>query len=269
MHARFTRDALKTLRDFATSLAGPLFEERCAACAAPVSGRFPRKHSIAPPLCAGCAAALRRREGGYCPACGNMTALPNAAPSLCGACIIRRDAGKPLPWGTLTFFASYEGALRELILRCKAGHDLPLALLLGHLLASLPGIQGPYDAVIPIPLHGAKLRNRGFNQALEMARPLARRLNAPLAPELLTRTVKTRTQTGLSLADRKRNVRGAFAAPKSVRGKHLLLIDDVATTGATLEEAALALKNQGALLIDVAVLARAAKQLSAAPPIIV
>lgn len=190
-----------------------------------------------------------------------MTVSPEPEPALCGSCLIRRNAGKPPPWENLFFFNSYEGALRDLILRCKAGQDLPLALPLGLLLASHPGIRAEYDAVVPIPLHEAKLKKRGFNQALEIARPLARRLNAPLAPHLLARIKKTHTQTGLSLVERKRNVHEAFAAPGSARGMRLLVVDDIATTCSTLEEAAQTLKNEGALRVDAAILARTPEHL--------
>ncbi|CAK7029150.1 MAG: hypothetical protein DELT_02708 [Desulfovibrio sp.] len=237
---------LPALRVFA-----PLFEHRCAACAAPV----PAETHFCERLCATCLDKLARRQGGFCTSCGNMTADASAAPSLCSSCLMKQHAGKT-SWDAFFFFASYEGFLRDLILRCKAAGELPLALPLGLLLASHPAITGPYDAIIPIPLHQAKLRKRGFNQTLEMAKPLATRLDAPIRPDLLVRAVRTRTQSGLSLEKRKQNMRGAFAANNAVGGLRVLLVDDIATTCATLEEAARSLHKKGAASIDVAVLAR-------------
>lgn len=231
----------------------PLFERRCAACAVPV----PAGHDgTNPPLCAACAEKLRRRTGGYCPACGNMTALPWTEPALCGPCLRKKTEGGLSPLEAFYFFASYEGLLRELILRCKSARELSLAFLLGNLLAGHPGITGPYDAVIPVPLHSAKLRARGFNQAQEIARPLAARLRAPLRPELLARAKPTHTQSGLTLTERRRNVHGAFVAAAEVRAMRLLLVDDIATTCATLEEAAASLLERGAAGVHAAVLGR-------------
>lgn len=130
-----------------------------------------------------------------------------------------------------------------------------LARLLGTLLAAHPGLTGHYDTVVPIPLHPRRLRERGFNQALELAKPLAEHLGAPLEFARLARTGYTHPQAGLSLKERKRNVRGLFAA-EGVTGKRLLLVDDIATTCATLESAATALLHAGAVSVDVAVAAR-------------
>lgn len=238
----------------------PLLEKRCAACSSPVAASADGNgEETRLCLCSACSEKLILRRGGYCPVCGNLTTLPDAEPSLCGACLTRRNVGEPQPWGALFFFAPYEGFLRDLILRCKATQELPLARLLGELLASHPGISAGiphYDAIVPVPLHAAKLRKRGFNQALEMAKPLARRMNAPLLRDALRRTAETHSQSGLSLEDRKRNVHAAFAATGDIAGKRVLLVDDIATTCATLEEAAIALKKSGVEHIDAAVIAR-------------
>lgn len=245
-----------------SGLFAPLLEKRCAACSAPIAWEDAATEHTA--LCASCSGKLQRRHGGYCPVCGNMTALDTACPSVCGTCISRRDTGKAQPWNALFFFAAYEGYLRDLILRCKAGQELPLARLLGSLLAGHPGISpsispgtaNGYDAVIPIPLHVAKLRKRGFNQALEMARPVSKRLGVPLLHNTLVRTAETHSQSGLTIEDRKRNVHNAFETKTNLKGLKVLLVDDIATTCATLEEAALTLKKSGVEYIDAAVLAR-------------
>lgn len=112
------------------------------------------------------------------------------------------------------------------------------------------------DAVTPVPLHADRLRERGFNQSQELARPLAAASGAPLSPALLRRARATAHQIGLNRAERQANLLGAFTAHASVRGKTILLVDDTLTTGATLRLAARALLDQGALAVDVAVAAR-------------
>lgn len=231
-------------------LFAPLLEQRCTACAAPVPLARNRNAAL-PPLCPACVSGLARRRGGYCPRCGNLTALPETAPALCGTCLTASR-----PWERFFFHGAYQGLLRDLILRFKSSHDLYLAGLLGGLLATHPEIAGPYDAVIPLPLHATRLRERGFNQAAELAAPLAKRLGVPVFRTGLVRIKKTRSQTGLSLRERKDNVRGIFTAARNVAGLRLLLVDDIATTCASLENAAAALLSSGAAAMDVAVLAR-------------
>ncbi len=226
----------------------PLLESRCVSCAAPIPHSMFR--APGPALCGTCSAALVRRTGGHCSRCGDLAASPHAPPSPCGDCL----AGER-PWDRFHFHAAYQGLARELLLRFKNGHELPLGNALGKLLAAHPDITGSYDAVIPMPLHGCRMRERGFNQALELARPLARRLGVPLAPGLLRRTAYTYPQAGLSLEARRENVRGLFVSSDAVPLR-LLLVDDIATTCATLESAAAALKLAGAAIVDVVVFAR-------------
>ena len=117
------------------------------------------------------------------------------------------------------------------------------------------------ELVVPVPLHRWRLLARRFNQAAVLAGLLARRANAPVAPDLLVRTRRTPPQTRLSGAERRRNVRGAFAVRRGraplVAGRNVLLVDDVLTTGATASACARALRKAGAARVDVATLARA------------
>ncbi|SBW05265.1 Phosphoribosyltransferase [uncultured delta proteobacterium] len=245
---------LRFARRFAACLA-PLRESRCASCATPVPLQAPDT-PFGATLCPSCAAALARRTAGYCTRCGNLFAQADAPPAPCGNCL-----AAPRPWNRFFFHGAYQGLLRDLILRFKNGHELALGNLLGRLLAAHPDIPGPpdtvspYDAIVPMPLHPRRLRERGFNQALEAALPLAAKCGAPVMPQLLGRTGYTRPQAGLSLNERKANVRGLFAA-KGAAGMRLLLADDIATTCASLESAADALLRAGASSVDVAVIAR-------------
>ena len=119
-----------------------------------------------------------------------------------------------------------------------------------------PALSGPYDAVIPLPLHEKRLRERGFNQALELAKPVAVRLGSPIERTILFRTGHTLPQAGLSLKERKANVLRAFATRKKLTGKRVLLVDDIATTCASVEAASHVLREAGAASVDVAVVAR-------------
>lgn len=242
------------LRRFGSWFA-PLLEVRCASCAKPVAPAGPgerfRTGGAAPVLCAACEGKLARRDAGYCPRCGDIAPFAQSSPAACGDCLTA-----PRPWGRFFFHAEYQGLLRDLILRFKNGPELALGNTLGRLLAGHPDMYARYDAIVPMPLHPIKLRERGFNQALELARPLARKLRAPLAPSLLARGAYTHPQAGLSLEERKMNVRGIFEAPHGVSGKSVLFVDDIATTGASLESAAVALAKAGAVAVDVAVVGR-------------
>lgn len=189
------------------------------------------------------------------------------APSRCAAC----DA--PAPLGTAfcapcarTLVASvrglaafeYGGALARAIARMKYEDrpDLarPLAAALARLAARLPDV----DAVVPVPLHPKRRAERGFNQATLLAAPLARRLRVPCETRALARARDTPRQAELDGAARRRNVEGAFAADaRRVRGRRWLLVDDVRTTGATLEACASALVAAGAASVTPVSLAAA------------
>jgi ComF family protein len=109
----------------------------------------------------------------------------------------------------------------------------------------------------PVPLHPGRVRERGYNQSLEIARVLARRLDLPLAPRLVRRLRATPPQVGLDPIQRRRNVRGAFALAGDVEGRHVVIVDDVLTTGCTASEIARCLRRGGAESVGVWVIARA------------
>ena len=113
------------------------------------------------------------------------------------------------------------------------------------------------NLVAAVPLHKSRLRARGYNQAVQLARQVDRHLGVPVAPELLCRVRDTAAQQGLDAAARNSNLRGAFAAPHPIVGRRILLVDDVMTTGATARECALVLGAAGAAAVEVAVLGRA------------
>ncbi|GFK95916.1 Orotate phosphoribosyltransferase [Fundidesulfovibrio magnetotacticus] len=235
------------LREALRALAGT----RCQVCGAVTGG---------PWLCGECAGELRPRLGGFCTGCAALTEMDAQTPGLCGKCRTR-----PRPWSTAGFYGAYRGVLRDLVLGLKFGGRLAGLHLAGELLlhahalhAARPGGLDPAPEVVAaVPVHRWRLARRGYNQSLELARRVAAGLGAPMDPEALRKTRATRPQSKLKARERLENLGGAFEArPESVRGRRVLLVDDVMTTGATLEACCRALAAAGAARADVLVLAR-------------
>lgn len=198
-------------------------------------------------LCAPCDADLPRLGDAHCPRC----ALASPGGAVCGRCLSR-----PPAYDATAAALAYEFPADALVHALKFRGELALAPLLGRLIAACAPRAGRVDAVVPVPLSARRLRTRGFNQALEIAREAAALAGARLAPDLCRRTRDTGTQFELPVAERARNVRGAFDAPAQAAGLSIAVVDDVMTTGATLEEVALALRRAGAVRVVNWVVAR-------------
>lgn len=227
---------------------------------------------IFPPACLGCAEILPREEekyfcpdcrgqirfltGSICPICG-ITFFDSPAEShLCGNCMEQRPF-----FSVARAVAAYENVILEAIQKFKYGRDLSTGSLLASFLAEypFPGFDyRAYDMIVPVPLHIKKLRQRGFNQATILAQALKKKWQIPLNYFLLKRTKFTLTQTGLKKKEREGNIKGAFAVSdeKAAEGKNIILVDDVYTTGATVNECARTLRRAGAKEIAVLTLAR-------------
>jgi ComF family protein len=219
-----------------------LLANSCALCADPVHGDLA--------LCAGCALDLPRNQN-----CCALCALPLATPTVrCGRCLKKR-----LLITRIIAPYAYAHPIDSLVLRFKKRGDLACGALLAQLFAQsfreLPNAELP-EVLIPVPLHTARLRTRGFDQARLIADALGRQLSCPVQTTLV-RTRDTGTQGGLSAAARVRNVARAFFASELNGVAHAALIDDVATTAATLNACALALKRAGVRRVDAWVIARA------------
>jgi ComF family protein len=201
-------------------------------------------------LCPGCVADLPW-QGPACRRC----AVPLATGEVCGSCL-----ETPPPYDEAVAIFNYAEPADSMIQRLKFGGDLAYARTLGKLMAIelvRRAIHHP-RMIIPVPLHPGRLIARGFNQAVELARPLADRIGIPLDRTVCVRMRATAEQSGLDAAGRHRNVKNAFRVIHPVAGADVAVVDDVMTTGSTLEAVAQALKRAGARRVSVWVCARAA-----------
>lgn len=221
-----------------------LLPPRCLACGL--------GDARAAPLCAGC----QRELPWLGPAC-RVCALPLPAASSegrCGRCLRR-----PPPQHSTRALFVYRDPVDRFLGGLKFAADLAAGRWLADMLAQQWSIQPAapvIDAIVPLPLHRARLRQRGYNQALELARALPKVCGCRLRPELLQRLRATPAQLGLSAGERRRNLRGAFVAAPAVQGLRLLLVDDVITTGSSVSEAARCLLRAGAAEVHVLAAAR-------------
>jgi ComF family protein len=184
---------------------------------------------------------------------------------ICGACL-----AKP-PAFTRTIAAlRYTFPIDALIHTLKYQSNLAIAPILTNLLITrLKGLKATErmpDIIIPMPLHPVRLRERGFNQAMEISRYISKHMGIVLLPDSCQRIKHTPPQTGLPWKDRHKNIRKAFSCKIDFSGKHVALVDDVMTTGATLNELAKALKKQGATEISNWVIARTLPEINQIGP---
>lgn len=234
------------MQKFLSGLANLLFPPKCAIC-----GTGTERDGF----CDQCLAQVSFISSPMCPQCGLPYPVEEGVDHLCSECIkggqhfsIARSVG------------IYKDNILELVHRFKYGGKLSAGRLLGSLMADRAAdyfaISG-YDVIIPVPLHRQRLRQRGFNQSLLLAREIAGKFDMPVDFESLKRTRDTGPQASLGGSERRGNVRNAFEALDPVRGKKVLLIDDVLTTGSTVRECARALIDKGAMDVAVYTAARA------------
>ncbi len=238
------RHVVHTLLDF-------LLPASCSYCRSPISD------SGIPRFCTACWSDFSPLQGPVCPSCGRPFGSPESLTDSpeheCLSC--RKD---PPHFDQALAAGLFEGPLREAIHVYKYRPLRSLGKHLAYWMAKQVRMTVPLDVAIPVPLHKKRLRLRGFNQALMLAHGVSERFAIPLNYDNLVRTRYTRPQVELSGRDRVENVRGAFKLirPSEVCEKRILLIDDVFTTGATMNECAKVLKDAGAESVTVLTLAR-------------
>jgi ComF family protein len=249
---RATIPACASMVRIALGIARTALPQPCVLCGATRAHLGGNAHSNMPHrvICRGCDAAYWNEPRLRCRACALPLSLRGASQNgetryLCGNC-----RSVPPPFERTLALADYRAPLERLALGLKFHARLFVAREFAQGLArlavdSLAPEQWP-DVVAPVPLAHERLVERGFNQAWEIAKPLARALEVPADATLLRRVAHTAPQSRLDLDARRRNVGAAFAVARPVGGAHVALVDDVMTSGATLEAAARALKTAGA-----------------------
>jgi ComF family protein len=232
-----------------------LYPPRCSACGTPLAADAGRR------VCAQCVARVEPLPEPRCEVCGGPIESEASGAERCARCLAHRPhyrAARTIARYRTTA-EDEPGSLPALIRRHKYGLDQSAGRALAEYLGDdLPVAAADYDVVIPVPLHWRRLWWRGFNQAALLAAEVARRLDLPLDTTAMARRRFTTPQTSRHHDERIRNVRRAFAVTNHQRIKHrrVLLVDDVMTTGATVDECARVLLAAGATVVDVFTLAR-------------
>ncbi len=241
-----------SLTESARSLAHLVLPVRCAICDRALAG------DPIPFICRACWSQLTPLTDPTCPRCGRPFGSPVATvytPDLiCGEC-----HGRPPAFSKAWSCYRYDSPLKDAIHLFKYRRKVALARPLATLLLARGVDPLDYDLVMPVPLHPDRLREREFNQALLLADHLASRLGLPLSYDNLIRTQATPPQSELSRAARLKNLRRTFGVrqPAALQAKRILLVDDVFTTGTTVNECAKALRKAGAGPVSACTLARA------------
>lgn len=238
------------LRRIYTSLTAVVFPPLCPMCRTPLPTS---QIDFCPP----CRESISPIVRPFCPICGEPFISPHPREHLCGRCARRRP-----PFGRARAYGLYQGALAEAIRRLKYAPDFSLTRTLAQMLDTVLAAEmklKEIELVIPVPLHRGRLKERGFNQALVLAKELCRHRRLRLDYHNLQRVRHTLPQYGLTRRQREQNVHGAFAlrAPEKIAGRRVLLVDDIFTTGATARECARTLKRAKAASVEVLTLARA------------
>lgn len=200
--------------------------------------------AVVPLRCAFCGTRSRADEGSVCVDCRDDLPWIEPARTVSPLCVSLAPLAYAFP---------VDAAIKALKFSRRLWYGPALAQLLDGAIESLPA---DIDAVLPVPLHWQRKWRRGFNQAREIGRPVARRLGVPLIGGV-RRARATRPQTGLSAAERRRNVQGAFVALRPCPARHVLIVDDVVTTGATIGQLARVVLESGAERVSSLAVARA------------
>ena len=239
--------------ELARKLLSSLFPSRCILCRQTV------KEAVAGQsieICTACYQSLPKNDNA-CSRCALPLADDIDGDVLCGRCVSKL----PLYDYSRSLFL-YEDDVISLIHQLKFGEKISYARSIGEMLLTavnheiLPE-QGRPDCIIPVPLHDKRLRRRGYNQSTEISRVMAKKLAIPIAYDAVVRTRHTMAQMDLKAKDRQKNIKGAFSVIDIKKYTHVLIIDDVVTTGSTVNELAKVLKDKGVERVGVLSIARA------------
>ena len=239
--------------ELAQKLLSSLFPSRCILCQQTVQESVINQHIE---ICTDCYQTLPHNNN-----CCTRCALPLPEDIqnevLCGRCV------KQLPlFDYSRSLFSYEGDVIHLIHQLKFGEKISYARSIGEMLLKIVNDellqeQGRPDCIIPVPLHNKRLRERGYNQSTEIARVIVKKTGIPIVQDAVLRRRVTLTQTGLKAKERQKNIKGVFSVIDVENYKHVLIVDDVVTTGSTVNELTKVLKKNGVERVGVLSIARA------------
>jgi len=242
----FSSGSAVRLKQFGATLLEFFLPRMCLFCGVPVG------EAAAVAVCPGCEAQIQWVASPLCICCGMAFADRDGADRLCGDC-----QADPPPFAKARAAALYDGVVAQAITGFKFSRQLAFLPVMQHWLQRPLCLElaAAAELLAPVPLHPKRIKQRGFNQSLLLAKAFP---GAPLAREAVVRTRHTPPQVGLNPKQRRDNVKGAFAvpAPALVKGKTVLLVDDLLTTGATVKECARVLRRAGASRVEVLTVAR-------------
>lgn len=234
------------LKQFGATLLEFFLPRLCLFCGVAVG------EAAAVAVCPECEARIKWVESPLCTCCGKMFEDREGPDRVCGDCQV-----DPPPFARARAAVLYDGPVTQAITRFKFSRQLAFLPVMQHWLKRPLCLElvAAADLLVPVPLHPKRIKKRGFNQSLLLARAFP---GAPVAREAVIRTRHTVPQVGLNPKQRRDNVKGAFAVtdPARVKGKHMLLVDDLYTTGATVKECARVLRRAGARRVEVLTVAR-------------
>lgn len=246
------------MKEILTGIADLIFPPRCITCGVVLKEHGPL------PFCPQCTAGIHFIRSPLCPRCGIPFPVTDGEDHLCGECLVTRR-----PYAVARAVGLYDETLLTAIHLFKYRGRIGIGKILGNIMADFAGgmwDMNVFSVIMPVPLHRKRLRERGFNQAVILAREIAKRFSLPIDFLTLRRVIFTEPQVGLGREGRSVNVREAFAVrkPERTAGKRILLVDDVYTTGSTLTECALTLLKAEADSVAVLTLAKAVSDHDAA-----
>ena len=230
------------LQQFAETGLDLLFPPTCAGCS-----------KLGTRWCENCQAKVPKIGLPHCELCG----LPRRDPGVCQKCV-----AQPPPYLKMRSWAVFDFPIQNALHSLKYRRNFTLGTAIADQITEfVMDLQLPVDLIIPVPLGRQRLKQRGYNQVALVAQPLARRLNLPYTDQAITKRLENRSQVGLSIAERQENVKDAYLARQDiVCEKNILLLDDVATTGATIGSCSQAIMAAGAKGVYAITIARAISQ---------
>ncbi len=222
-----------------------IFKQNCLLCEGKIDGLHPNNHAV----CRACLNDLPWHQNSACPQCGLAS-----DGSICGSCL-----SNPPDFDATQAVFLYDFPIDAMMVRYKYGNMMHLSHLFGQFLrdkTALSLAENQIDLIIPMPMHPTRIKERGFNQAHEIAKVITKHCREKLDFQSAERIKLTPPQASLPLKDRVKNIKGAFQVNGNLGGKRIAIVDDVMTTGASLNELAKTLKKAGATHVECWVIAR-------------